>query len=454
MSQSNESSEARYSATDNLSFMYQLYCSYMILFKNDGGIDDFMPLPVLKRGLELLVRKHYPPVAGWFDVQGLEIDVVYYSDKFNDPPFTSQTLDISYDEAARHVSESNEEMFVPKAPSGVISSENKNIPMFLAKATYLTSNQGMVLGVNYHHSLMDGASFWNFMQNWAYLCNRLSRGDSEIEELPSQPTFGFPDISRFEDTSKVFDHTEYVTTDPDSHTLELLPGKDKIKENRLVVSFSQQQELRKLAKQHGVSFHVILCAILWKELSTLRLQAKPAIAEDVSQYTCAVNPRQALGIPGTLCASAVINVAARRTVSQVAEMDLGQIAAHIQQTLARVTPAYMCSSHKYLRALKEQELDNAIHGRAGKRTMFSYIHPAAVKCTVSSSRTFPIYRLDFGSGSPEYVRPPYLPFDGCVRFWPGPPSSDSGADLELYISQPENIDLGQSDMLRPFIGEY
>ncbi|KAJ1948598.1 hypothetical protein FBU59_001520, partial [Linderina macrospora] len=168
MTQDTESSEVRYSTTNNLSFMYQLYCSYILLFKNNDGVAEFMPLPVLKRSLELLVRKHYPPVAGWFEVEGTEIDVVYYNDKFNDPPFTTQVLDIDYNEAARHVHESNEEMFVPKAPLGVISSTNRSIPMFLVKATYLESNQGMVLGVNYHHSLMDGASFWHFMSNWAF----------------------------------------------------------------------------------------------------------------------------------------------------------------------------------------------------------------------------------------------------------------------------------------------
>ncbi|KAJ2469589.1 hypothetical protein GGI02_003358, partial [Coemansia sp. RSA 2322] len=152
--------EFRYSASNNISYMYQVYCSYILLFKNSTGQKNFMSPQLLQEGLTALVRTYYQPVAGWFDVRADDIDVVYYSDKFNDPPFSTQTLDIDSDELASHVRRSNEELLVPSHPSSWISQENRDIPMFLAKATYLRSNDAIAIGVSYHHSLMDGSAFW------------------------------------------------------------------------------------------------------------------------------------------------------------------------------------------------------------------------------------------------------------------------------------------------------
>ncbi|KAJ2334317.1 hypothetical protein GGI00_001910, partial [Coemansia sp. RSA 2681] len=153
-----DSGENRYSVTNNISFMYQVYCSYILLFKNTTSQDNFMPVHHLQAGLEMLVRKYYQPVAGWFDVRGDDIDVVFHADKFNDPPFTMQTLDMDCEELADHVRKSNVALLVPSCPSSYISRENRDIPMFLVKATYLKSNGAMTLGVVYHHSLLDGTA--------------------------------------------------------------------------------------------------------------------------------------------------------------------------------------------------------------------------------------------------------------------------------------------------------
>ncbi|KAJ2891987.1 hypothetical protein GGI21_005719, partial [Coemansia aciculifera] len=142
-----DSGEFRYSTTNNISFMYQVYCSYILLYKNTAGHGSFMPAHHLQAGLEMLVRKYYQPVAGWFDVRDDDIDVVVYADKFNDPPFATQTLDISSQELAEHVRKSNEALLLPSHPSSLISRENCDIPMFLVKATYLESNDAMTLGV-------------------------------------------------------------------------------------------------------------------------------------------------------------------------------------------------------------------------------------------------------------------------------------------------------------------
>ncbi|KAJ1758608.1 hypothetical protein LPJ54_006386, partial [Coemansia sp. RSA 1824] len=184
-----------YSISNNVSYLYQVYCSYMLVYKNDTKADGFFDPELLKKSLNILVRQYYKPVAGWFQVSGEDIDVVFDSNKFNDPPITTQTLDMDYETVSRHVYDSNIELLVPTAPSGVIKPENPNIPMFLVKATYLESNEAVVLGVTYHHSLMDGTAFWMFMANWSALCKQL-HGQSNLTEfdLPYPPTFGFPDI--------------------------------------------------------------------------------------------------------------------------------------------------------------------------------------------------------------------------------------------------------------------
>ncbi|KAJ2800168.1 hypothetical protein H4R20_004159, partial [Coemansia guatemalensis] len=206
-----ENTEMRYSITNNVSYLYQVYCSYIILFRNTEKKQDFLPLDLLQKSLHVLVRKYYQPVAGWFDINGDEIDVVFSTEKYNDPPFTSQTLSMDYATLAQHVHDSNTELLVPKSPSGIISKENADIPMFLAKATYADDGSAVVLGVTYHHTLMDGSAFWMFMSNWASVSRQLSADSDQTDfDLPLPPTFRFPSIDHLRDASQSFDHIEYA----------------------------------------------------------------------------------------------------------------------------------------------------------------------------------------------------------------------------------------------------
>ncbi|KAJ1963099.1 hypothetical protein GGI12_002258 [Dipsacomyces acuminosporus] len=406
----------------------------------------------------MLVRRYYMPVAGWYDISGDSIDVVYYNDRFNDPPFETQTLDMSYEMLRGRVVASDEDLLVPKGPSSVIAPDNKDIPMFLVKATYLKSNEAAVLGVNYHHSLMDGSAFWMFLNNWAHVCKQICER-KEVGDIPYPPTFEFPDIAHLRDADATnYEHPEFVTVDTEKCTLEFKPGQDKIKENILIISPAQQQEIRKTATEYGVSFTAMLCGMFWKEINDIRFAARPSIGAGSSMFTCAVNPRSKLGIPSTLCSSPVINVALTKPVQDVAKLALRDAVQLIDQTINAASPAYICSSLDHLLKQRARELEDARNGKMGKKTMFAYIHPASSKCAVSSSRNFPIYKVDFGYGIPSYVRPPYLPFDGCMRIWPRAPhkavddtAGVAGSALEIYLSQPEYVDLSKSSILSQFL---
>ncbi|KAJ1786150.1 hypothetical protein IW139_004132 [Coemansia sp. RSA 353] len=448
-----ESTETRYSISNNVSYLYQVYCSYMLVYKNDTKADGFFDPELLKKSLNILVRQYYKPVAGWFQVSGEDIDVVFDSNKFNDPPITTQTLDIDYETVSRHVYDSNIELLVPAAPSGVIKPENPNIPMFLVKATYLESNEAMVLGVTYHHSLMDGTAFWMFMANWSALCKQL-HGQSNLTEfdLPYPPTFGFPDIGHLHDPSKTFEHTEYSLVDADQCFKEFQPGAEKIVETILEVSVEQQHALRQQARDIGVSFTELLCAVLWKGTNGLRLELNPEIGSESSLYSCAVNPRARVGVSSSLCASPVINTSCERTVSEIAALDLRDIARLVHEAIDKCSGDYLFSSFDFLHQQRKQELYDERNNQIGKKLMLVYVCRKPVKCTVSSSRTFPIYNTDYGFGAPEYVRPPFLPFDGCMRIWPTPlyDARSSKAPLQIYVSLPENVDLSQSPLLAQF----
>ncbi|KAJ2082501.1 hypothetical protein H4R24_001527 [Coemansia sp. RSA 988] len=451
-----ESNETRHSITNNVSYLYQVYCSYIILFRNTEKKQDFLPLDLLQKSLRVLVRKYYQPVAGWFDINGDEIDVVYSTEKFNDPPFSSQTLSMDYSTLTQHVHESNTELLVPKFPSGIITKENTDIPMFLAKATYVDDGSAVVLGVTYHHSLMDGSALWMFMSNWASVSRQLSvQGDQVDFDLPFPPTFGFPSIDHMRDASQSFDHIEYAIVDAKDCAREFQPGAEPIVETIFTISVEQQLEIRGMARDHGVSFTEMLCAIFWKGISEVKLRAKPDIGQAKSLFTCAVNPRGKLDLSNTLCASPVINMAAWETVAAVSEYDVGCVAQLVNQSLNKCMGAYLASSFEFILAQRKRELEDERNRTVDKKSMLVYVLPMEAKCTVSSSRTFPIYETDFGFGRPEYVRPPFLPFDGCLRIWPTPrysckPGAD-GAPLEIYLSQPESLDLASSPLLRQFM---
>ncbi|KAJ1813100.1 hypothetical protein LPJ75_003339, partial [Coemansia sp. RSA 2598] len=406
------SQEARYPITKNISYMYQVYCSYIMVYKNTDKRKDFMNAELLKSSLTELARKYYKPVAGWFDVNGDDFDVVVRNDKFNDPPFATQTLDMSYDNLMEQVRASNEQLLVPNSPSPFIGPGNLEIPMILVKMTYLESGEAAVLGITYHHSLMDGSAFWLFMYNWANLCHQMATHDEGMQSerhIPCPPSFGVPSLSHLHDPSAKFDHTEYALVDASDCIREFKLGTDSIKENILRISVEEQHKVRAMAKQY-------------------------------------VNPRAQLGLSAFLCASPVVNLATSRTLGQLAEMELEDVAKLVYQTITKGSAAYICSSMDFLVTHRMAEIEDEKQGRAGKKAMLAYVCPAPAKCTISSSRNFPIYQTDFGFGSPEYVRPPYLPFDGCMRIWPTPQSRGEGlsnkeAALEVYLSLPDYVDL-------------
>ncbi|KAJ2159871.1 hypothetical protein GGF46_002710 [Coemansia sp. RSA 552] len=450
-----EATELRYSVSNNVSCLYQFYCSYIILYRNAGGEKEFLPAELLAESLKVLVRKYYRPVAGWFERRGsCDVDVVCRSDRFNDPPFTTQTLDMEYKTAEGHVHGSNIELFVPQGPEGTITDDDPNMPMFLAKATYLESNEGVVLGVNYHHSLMDGSSFWMFMNNWSSLCGQLRAQPNRTEfDLPYPPEFGFPEISHLRDPSRSFKHHEYVLVDAGECSKVFQPGPDTIAENVFTITTEQQLEIRRLAKAHGTSFTEMLCAIFWKGLSEVRLQARPELSEGTSLFTCAVNPRKRLGISANLCGSPVINTSGAETVAEIARLDLVDVAQIVRQVIGKGNGAYLSSSFDFLLGHWQKEMAaEALGQTVDKKIMLVYVRPQSVKCTVSSSPTFPIYQTDFGFGPPAYVRPPFLPFDGCLRIWPTPQYTcgETTAPLEVYLSHPECLDLTTSPLLRQF----
>ncbi|KAJ2232237.1 hypothetical protein H4R99_004539 [Coemansia sp. RSA 1722] len=452
--------EARYSITSNISYIYQVYCSYILVYRNVDKRDDFMNAEFLQKSLTELTRKYYKPVAGWFNINEENgIDVVVTNDKFNDPPFATQTLNMSYDEAMEQVRASNDQLFVPHGPLPFIEPDNQNIPMVLVKMSYLESNEAAVMGITYHHSLMDGSAFWLFMYNWANLAAQMATQDKNphIEyTIPCPPSFGVPSLSHLHDPSAKFDHTEYTIVDSSDCSRVFKPGTDTIKENILHISIEGQHKLRDMAKEYNVSFTAIICAVIWKEMSRIRVDARPSSKTLPSLFTCAVNPRASLGLSPLLCASPVVNLATTKTLGELAEMDLEDVAKLVLQTITKGTSAYVCSSMDFLVTQRAKEIEDEKLGRDGKKVMLAYVRPAPAKCTISSSRNFPIYQTDFGFGSPEYVRPPYLPFDGCMRIWPTPQSKGNGltnkeAPLEVYLSLPDYVDLSKSSLLRPFV---
>ncbi|KAJ2141889.1 hypothetical protein IW136_002123 [Coemansia sp. RSA 678] len=446
--------ETRFSISNNSSHLYQDHFSYILEYKNNSNTDGFFDLELLKKSLNILVRKYYKPVAGWFQAHNNGIDVVYYSDKFNDPLVTTQTLDIDYKTLSRHVHDCNVELLVPAASSTEITFEDNDIPMIMVKATYLESNEAVVLGISYHHSLMDGTAFWTFMANWSALCKHLyEHGDVAKFTIPHLPTFEFPDISHFHNPSKTFKHPEYILVDPDQYHKKLQPGSEKIVETILEVSVEQQHTLRQQAREIGVSFTELLCAVMWKGINGLRLQRNPEIGSGLSFYTCVLNSRTRTGVSNNVCSSPVINTPCERTVAEVAALDLCDIAQLVHEAIGKCTCEYLSSSFKYLHKQFLQELDDTCNSRVGKKVMCAFTCSAPVKCVVASSRTFPIYSTDFGFGTPAYVHPPYLPYDGFVRIWPTPmyDARSSNAPLHVYVSQPEHVDLSQSPLLAQFL---
>ncbi|KAJ2645715.1 hypothetical protein IW137_001713 [Coemansia sp. RSA 1287] len=448
--------ETRFSISNNPSYLYQAYFSYILEYKNGTQADGFFDLELLKKSLNILVRKHYEPVAGWFQARNNSIDVVYYSDKFNDPPVTTQTLDMNYETLSRHVHDCNVELLVPAAPSAAITFEDPDpdIPMIMVKVTYLESNEAVVLGISYHHSLMDGTSFWTFMANWSALCKHLhEHGDITEFDIPHPPTFEFPDISHFYNPSKTFEHPEYILVNPNQFPKRLQPGSEKIVETILEVSVKQQQALRQQARDIGVSFTEILCAVMWKGVNSLRLELNPEIGSKSSLYTCTVNSRTRAGASNNLCASPVTIASREQTVAEIAALEVCDIAQLVHRAIGKCTGEYLSSSYRYLHQQFKQEQDDRCNGRAGKKVMCVFANSASVKCVIATSRTFPIYSTDFGFGTPEYVRPPYWPYDGSMRIWPTPlyDARSSNAPLHVYVCQPEYIDLSLSPLLAQFI---
>lgn len=278
---------------------------------------------------------------------------------------------------------------------------------------------GSILGVSSHHSVCDGASFFDFLNNWG----KLARG-----EEPTPAVFDrqlFKQLALGEGLSPD-ENFPIMKVDSEWRWPE---NKSATKSFRLTVSFTKQ--LMKNAKANGLKESVgietsLWVAYLWKLL--VSLQASGDITTPLVQT---YNTRALLNMDKGYFGNAVAFSKLQLEKEELTKLPIETIAKYIL--------------HDYYNLIKNPDRCRRNiafwEARMHDKTVKQYKHEAVqlhrqgIAIAINNLTTQPIYDIDFGSGAPVWSE---FPDRGVLfRYVKALPSPEKNGDIILLVTLPD-----------------
>ncbi|XP_072976254.1 uncharacterized protein [Typha angustifolia] len=330
---------------------------------------------------------------------------------------------------------------------GVLSFDGHFRPLAAFQLTEL-GDGAVFLGCAVNHAVVDGTSFWNFVNSWA----DLFRGGA-----PKPPSC----------IRDYFGGSKAVLRFPGSGRPEnIFPVNTPLRERFFHFSREAMQDLKSRAnrwpkikpatgaEQNGeiygklahdprraateISSFQSLCALLWRSVTRGR---KWLAADATTTFRMAVNCRHRVSprVAADYFGNAIQSVATRAAVGEVVGKDLPSSAALLHENVASHGDATV------RRAVEEWE--------AAPRC-FPLGNPDGAGITMGSSHRFPVYEgNDFGWGPPLAVRSGKAnKFDGKMSAFPGREGGGS-VDLEVCLAPETMAALLQDEEFMSYVSE-
>lgn len=291
--------------------------------------------------------------------------------------------------------------------------------LLLVQVTKLSCG-GITLSIARHHQIADGEAASGFMEAWVQAVKGLPRAASPIHDRSI--------LMARDPPHPKFEHVEYKKPPPKPETeppVEYPPLSIK------KIHFSSET-LKKLKSEamkdlNGQGFYTTfesLTAYLWKNISIARgLSGKTA-----TKAMVAVNGRRRLKPPveDDYFGNVIFHASCQSTVEDLTEQPLAYAADIIQKAIKRLDDEYMRSALDFV----ELQQKNPVPVARAYRTILS------PNLSVTSWVQLPLYKLDFGWGTPLFAGPPLVPFEGLLLLCPSY-TKDGSIDVSLALLAPD-----------------
>ncbi|XXG58808.1 hypothetical protein AAC387_Pa04g1014 [Persea americana] len=293
------------------------------------------------------------------------------------------------------------------ALNGAVNYDGHSIPLLAVQVTELVD--GIFIGCSINHAVVDGTSFWHFVNMWSEIARRREEGSNCISNPPiTLRWFGDVDPS--------------LVCLPFSKADEFIERFMPPVLRERIFHFAPESIARLKAKaneqcnSNEISSFQSLSALVWRSVT----RARKLPPDQTTNCRLAIQNRSRLQPPLSPhyfgnCIQAVV---ASTTASQLLSRDLGWAAWLLHQAVTAHT-------------------DAVVRGTLEARVRAPYILYLSKfdpwNLIIGSSPRFNMYGNDFGWGRPVAIRSGHAnQFDGKVVSYPGSEGGGS-VDLEIYL---------------------
>uniref|UniRef100_A0ACD5X095 Uncharacterized protein n=1 Tax=Avena sativa TaxID=4498 RepID=A0ACD5X095_AVESA len=265
---------------------------------------------------------------------------------------------------------------------------------------------GLVVGLTFHHQVLDGTALDGFLTTWS----RAVRQGADF--TPPSPLLdrGFFLADADADAGRVplFDHgsTEFKTSSGDDHR-----GRGICRDMKTVMVSFTPEFIAGLKARVGTTCTRFQCLLahMWKKTT----QARGLSPEEFTQVRVAVNCRGRARpiVPSDYLGNMVLWAFPRLQARDVLSSTYGHVVSVIRQAVARVDADYIQSF-----------LDYGAAADARGQELRATAPPHGAMCgpdiEVDSWLGFGYHRLDFGGGPQSLLLLPDMPAEGIMVFMP------------------------------------
>lgn len=292
---------------------------------------------------------------------------------------------------------------------------NRGTPELLLVQVTKFNCGGMTLGVARHHQVADGEAASQFMSAWASACKSNLPITAILHDrsplMPRNPP------------SPTFEHHEYSKPPPSNLEGFGFPplARKKLHFNRETLANIKSSAGKDLHDdERSYTTFESLTAHLWRCVT----KARGLTGAIATRSLIAANGRRRLHppVPETYFGNCIFHACPATTVSRLVDEPLSFAASLVHASIRRIDNEYMRSAIDFV----EQERRNPV-----ARSRSSVLSP---NLSVTSWVQLPLYKLDFGWGTPVFAGPPFVPFEGLVILVPSY-TNDGSIDAVIGLFQ-------------------
>ncbi|KAG6548540.1 hypothetical protein Mapa_010028 [Marchantia paleacea] len=289
---------------------------------------------------------------------------------------------------------------------------------------------GITLGIARHHQVADGESAMNFMDAWTWSMKKKGAGPGvPVSPPPPSPLHDRSFLMARIPPQPTFEHVEYkkpAPPKPEQQQAEYPPlAVKKLHFGPEILKTIKAEAMKDLEEGAWFTTFECLTAHLWRCITRAR-----GLAGGIdTKALVATNGRQRLKakkLPENYFGNVIFHACSQASVEDLTLKPLSYAAGIMQKAIRRVDEEYILSALDF----SELQHKNPVPVARAYRTVLS------PNLSVTSWASLPLYKTDFGWGTPLFVGPPLIPFEGLLMLLPSC-TQDGSIDASVGLFAPD-----------------